>query len=101
MLSAMRCAVQVSKLRFTLLDSELPPLTFPEVFYMATLGGGAFFGKVGSFEKGYAFDAVLLDDESLMSMNSDLTAAERVERAMYLADDRHVVGKYVAGRKLF
>ncbi len=101
MLSAMRCAVQVSKLRYTLTEEERPPLTFPEAFYMATLGGGAFFGKVGSFEKGYSFDAVLLDDESLMSLDSSLTPAERVERAMYLADDRHVAGKYVAGRKLF
>ncbi len=29
---------------------------------MATKGGGEFFGKVGSFEEGYEFDAVVLDD---------------------------------------
>ena len=34
-------------------------------FYMATKGGGAFFGKVGSFEPGYEFDAVVCDDSRL------------------------------------
>ena len=33
---------------------------------MATLGGGAFFGKSGSFEEGYEFDAVVRDDASLV-----------------------------------
>ena len=38
-LRAMADAVQCSKLRWRLVDSEAKPLTFPEVFYMGTLGG--------------------------------------------------------------
>ena len=37
-------------------------MLFAEAFYMATKGRGAFFGKVGSFEAGYEFDAVVMDD---------------------------------------
>ena len=41
------------------------PLTIVEALWMATKGGGRFFGRVGSFEPGYAFDAVVLDDSAL------------------------------------
>ena len=101
MFAAIRSAIGASKLRWRLFDKSVRPLTFPEAFYLATKGGGAFFGRVGSFEKGYEFDAVVIADESIPSMRDDLTAAVRAERIAYLADDRHVVGKYVAGRKLF
>ena len=43
---AMRQAIQASKIRWRLQDSSLKPLTIEEVFYMATKGGGEFFGKV-------------------------------------------------------
>ena len=43
---AMAHAVQSSKLRWRLQDDTLDALTAEEVFYMATKGGGAFFGKV-------------------------------------------------------
>ncbi len=62
---AMTHAIQASKLRWRLVDDEQTPLTLEEVFYLATKGGGAFFGHVGSFEKGCEFDAVVLDDSRL------------------------------------
>ena len=46
-------AVKVSKLYWRLVDDSVEPLSFSDAFYLATKGGGAFFGKVGSFEKGY------------------------------------------------
>ena len=67
---------------------------------MGTRGGGAFFGKVGAFEAGFAFDAVVLDDSDLPSPLT-LTPEERLTRIIYLSDDRAVVHKYVNGRKLF
>ena len=33
------------------MDHNAKPLTLEEVFYMATIGGGSFFGKVGSLKK--------------------------------------------------
>ena len=57
MFRAIADAIQVSKLRWRLMDQTQAPVTLEEAFYMATIGGGSFFGKVGSFEKGYEFDA--------------------------------------------
>ena len=63
---------------------------------MATLGGGAFFGSVGSFEEEYEFDAVVLDDTSLVHPQ-ELTVLQRLERAVYLGLDTHGIrAKYAA-----
>lgn len=97
---AMSDAVQVSKLYWRLVDESKKPLTVEEAFYLGTKGGGSFFGKVGSFEKGYEFDALILDDSRLLHPQS-LTVRERLERFIYLSDERHITGKYAAGRKLF
>ncbi|MBQ9858128.1 MAG: amidohydrolase family protein [Oscillospiraceae bacterium] len=101
MLRAVTDAIQVSKLRWRLIDQNDKPLTFAESFYIATKGGGEFFGKVGSFEEGYEFDAVILDD-SHCPHPQELTVAERLERAAYLsADLSGVKAKYVAGKKVY
>jgi guanine deaminase len=93
-------AIQVSKMYFRLVNEAHKPLVFSEAFYLATKGGGAFFGKVGSFEEGYEFDAVIMDD-SVLPHPQDLRLAERMERAVYLGlDEKNVTAKYVAGRKI-
>lgn len=97
--TAMMHAIQVSKLRWRLVDDTLAPLTVPEVFYMATKGGGSFFGKVGSFENGYEFDAVILDDSRIPDQDG-LTIGERLERFVYLNQEADVKAKYVAGRQV-
>ena len=97
---AMVDAVSVSKLRWRLLDESLKPVTMEEAFYMGTLGGGAFFGKVGSFLKGYEFDALILDDSSLPHPQP-LSIKERLERFIYLSDDRHIKGKFTEGSRIF
>lgn len=100
MFTAMAHAIQASKLRWRLADQSLKPLTAPEAFYMATKGGGAFFGKVGSFEPGYELDAVILDD-SRLKHPQELTLDKRFERLIYMADDREIHAKYVRGSQLF
>lgn len=100
MFRAVTDAIQVSKLYWRCLDQTAKPLTFPEGFYLATKGGGAFFGKAGSFEAGYAFDAVVLDD-SVLPCPRRLPVAERLERAFYLELDRTgITMKYVDGRRV-
>ena len=96
---AMAHAVQASKLRWRLMDENLAPLTVEEVFYMATKGGGGFFGQVGSFEPGYEFDALVLDDSGL-SHPQPLDIRSRLERMIYLADERVIKAKYVKGREV-
>ena len=100
LLQAMMHAIQSSKLRWRLLDDSVKPLTLEQAFYLATVGGGAFFGKVGRFSEGYEFDAVVLDDSSLIHPQP-LDLRSRLERAVYLADDRNITAKYVAGERLF
>ena len=99
-LRAMADAIQVSKLRWRLQDESLRPLTIPEAFWMGTLGGGAFFGKVGTFREGYEADAVVLDDSRLAGPR-EFSITERLERAIYLLEDRDVAAKFVAGTRLF
>lgn len=93
---AMTDAIQVSKLRRLLTGQNDAPLSLEEAFYLGTIGGGSFFGPVGSFEAGYEFDALVIDDAHLVPPFT-LTLRERLERVVYLSDDRHIMAKYVRG----
>ena len=100
MFRAVTAAIQVSKLYWRLVDRDSNPLSFPESFYLATKGGGSFFGRAGSFEEGYEFDAVVLDD-SVLPHPQPLTVQERLERAFYLGLDRNGIrNKYVRGNQI-
>ena len=53
----------------------------------------------GSFEKGYEFDAVVLDDSHIPDQKG-LTITERLERFIYLNQEADVKEKYVAGKRV-
>ncbi|MEG1774664.1 MAG: guanine deaminase, partial [Oscillospiraceae bacterium] len=72
---------------------------FGEAFRLATVGGGAFFGRVGSFSPGFEFDAVVLDDRRLRTPHPR-SPAERLERLFALTDGHELHAKYVAGKRL-
>ena len=92
--------IQVSKMYFRMVNESYKPLVFSEAFYLATKGGGKFFGKVGSFEDGYEFDAVVMNDD-VLAHPQPLNLAERMERAVYLGlDEKGLIAKYVAGKKV-
>ncbi len=99
MLRAVMHAIQASKLRWRLQDQSVAPLTVDQAFYLATAGGGSFFGKVGCFTEGYECDAVVLDDSTL-DHPQQLSVRDRLERLIYLADERNVAAKYVAGTRI-
>ena len=96
MFRAVTDAVQASKLYWRLIDQQQRSLTLAEAFYLATAGGGAFFGKVGTFAKGYAFDAIVVDDTAL-AHPQQMTVDERLERAMYLPGECRITHKYISG----
>lgn len=87
-------AVQVSKMRYCQ-DKSLPFLTLPEIFWIATKSAGRVFGKVGSFEPGYAFDALVIDDADLNHDHYSLL--HRLERFIYLGDDRQIAHRFCNG----
>ncbi len=94
-------AVMASKLRWRCVDQSLAPLTIQEAFYLATLGGGSFFGRVGSLAAGYDFDALVLDDSGIRSPRQ-LGVEQRLERFCYLhGEGGRIEHKYVAGNKVF
>lgn len=103
-LSMFRCitdAIGMSKLYWRLIDQTKKPLTMEEGFYLATAGGGSFFGRVGSFAPGYEVDALILDDKNIRTTRN-LSTRERLERYLYLAEEGgRIAGKYVAGKKIF
>ena len=89
-------AVQVSKMHYQR-DNSQTFLSLAEAFWMATKSAGSFFGKVGSFEPGYEFDALVIDDSSLL-IDSSYTLPERLERFIYIGDDRHIAARYCQGQ---
>lgn len=97
MFHVMQSAIQVSKLNFALHHREIAALTLPEVFYMATKSGGSFFGKVGSFESGYAFDALVIDDAPINACHPDLTLEQRMERYIYMGNEQMITQRYCQG----
>jgi len=96
---AMADAIQVSKLYYSVKDRNSKPVKLEEAFYMATLGGGEFFGKVGSFKKGYAADIIILDDSKLDSPY-DKSLRDRFERAVYISEACDIVGKFINGKRI-
>jgi guanine deaminase len=99
MLRAMTDAVQASKLRWRLFDQSVRPLRLEEAFYLATKGGGRFFGKVGSFEPGYEFDAVVLDDGNVKSPYP-MSILDRLARAAYFCDSVSAISKWARGKRV-
>ncbi|MGL4607302.1 MAG: amidohydrolase family protein [Eubacteriaceae bacterium] len=97
---AMADAIQVSKLRWVLKDKGLAPLNAIEAFYLGTKGGGEFWGNVGSFEPGYEFDAVVIDDSNFETMEAYGSLVQRLERLIYLGEDHQIRAKYIQGKKV-
>lgn len=96
---AMADAIQVSKLRWRLVDESLKALSAPEAFHLGTAGGGELF-NTGSFLLGKEFDAIVIDDRRY-SPPGESDIPTRLERTIYLSDDRDIEHKFVRGRSLF
>ena len=92
-------ALQSSNMYWRMKDKGVKPLSFAETFYMATVGGGSYFGKVGSFINGFDADLLVINDSSALA-GQCLSLTERLERAVYLSERCLVEAKYVMGRKI-
>ncbi len=90
-------AIQVSKMHYQH-NHDKAFLTLPEIFWIATKSAGSFFGKVGSFEPGYEFDALVIDDAVLYP--AEYSLPHRLERFIYLGDDRQIVHRFCRGQEV-
>ena len=97
-------AIQVSKIHYqrqreqSSSASKARFLTLSEAFWLATKSAGSFFGRVGTFEPGYAFDALVIDDSDLNHDHYSLL--ERLERYIYLGDDRQIMHRFCQGKEI-
>lgn len=98
MMSTMTAAIQCSKM-YWLTHPDKKPITTKEAFYLATRGGGSLFGNIGSFEVGFEFDALIIDEYNLYH-SPNLSLWERVEQFIYLGDDRNIVKRYISGNEV-
>lgn len=88
-------AIEVSKIRHLQFPEE-EPINMAEAFFFATKGGGEFFGKTGSFEEGYPFDALVICDEP----GKDLSVEERLEKIIYEANPDRIVKRYLHAKEV-
>ena len=114
---AMADAIGVSKLKKIFAsppssETGEKPLTIEEAFYLGTAGGGSFFGKLpgnssphpsfgpsGSFEEGWDFDALVIDDQNLGTVKKR-PLRDRLVQVIYLSDDRQIIEKYIRGQQI-
>ena len=90
-------AVQLSKLK-EFFEPGNRRVSFAEAFYMGTVEGGKCFGKIGAFEPGYQFNALVLD--GLEDEGFPLSAADRLERFCYIGDDRNITARVIDGEEI-
>ena len=96
MFRAITDAIRSSKMYHMYIDNNVKSLNFKEAFYMASVIGGSFFGKVGTFCEGYDADIVVLPldkDDSLL----DLTLEERLEQYVYNKAELPIYKKFIKG----
>ena len=74
------------------------PITFTQAFYIATKGSGRVFDKVGSLEKGYYFDALVIS--GLKDSFYRLTPAELAERFCYSGDVSNISHRFLRGKEI-
>lgn len=105
LLRAITDTVHVSKALWALTERGNDPhakrnvLSLSDAFYLATKGGSVLWDKAGSFEKGYWFDAVVLDDTRIKDL-IERSTYERLERLILMSDDREIVTKFINGKQV-
>ena len=87
--------IEISKL-YSLQHDREKALTIGEGLYLATKGPGRFYGRTGSFEKGYAFDALVIHMDDIEGL--ERTPFEKLQQFIYDGDDRNIIARYVDGK---
>ncbi|ORY60671.1 uncharacterized protein BCR38DRAFT_442048 [Pseudomassariella vexata] len=105
-LDAMRQALIASNAREVMSKGKDKGLSIAEVFYLATLGGArvcCLDDKIGSFEEGKEFDALVINTASsgIMTMVEDDDPIRTIfDKFIMTGDDRNIEKVYVRGRSV-
>ena len=104
---AMRSASNVSRHLALREKDDRYVLGFNEIVYLATMGGARVVcmeDRIGNFERGKKFDALLVDVEGIISADPSLWNGEEdgseamVKKWVFLGDDRNIRKVYVDGK---
>ena len=90
--------MQFSKLKAFYEPEGNRPISFANAFFMATREGGSLFGKTGSLEPGYTFDALVIRDFS--DPFREITPAETVERFCYTGNPGDITARFIGGEAI-
>ena len=88
-------SVQLSKLKEFYEPEENRAIPFAHAFYLATKAGGALFGRVGSLEPGYVFDALVIRDFS--DPFRPVSPEETLERFCYMGNPGDIAARFIGG----
>lgn len=91
-------AIKMSKVN-QMMHRDEDVLSFSEAFYLATKGGGSYFGNVGSFEVGYDFDLLVIKPDDL-SLSRGINYLEQLQRFIYAGNNKMIIASYCQGKKL-
>jgi guanine deaminase len=91
-------AIKMSKVNH-MIHRDRSILSFSEAFYMATKGGGKYFGHVGSFEKGYELDMLVIKPDKL-SVSRGVNTLEQLQRFIYSGQNDMIIASYCKGKRL-
>lgn len=97
-LSVPRCivsAMQISNMLFHLGKCS-KPLSLSEAFWMATRGGGKFFGQAGSFRTGAPCDLLIIDDSKFLELK-ELSLQDRLSRFIFSGEPQEIKLRMLEG----
>ena len=96
MLRTMANSISAAKDLGSMQQDSNQAISIEQAYYMATGAGQAFFGRGTGFAEGELLHAVVLDDTRLPSLPG-ITLRDRLLRAAYRLDDRHIKAVYSEG----
>ena len=58
----------------------------------------AAFGKVGSFEKGFSFDALVVDDK--LPETLEFSLEDRLQKFLYTGESDSIIARFLEGKRI-
>ena len=96
MLRTMANSISAAKDRGSMTRDQSQAISIEQAYYMATGAGQRFMGCGTGFDAGERLHAIVLDDTGLPKL-PNITMRERLLRAVYRLDDRHIRAVYSEG----
>ncbi len=87
-------AAQISKMK-EFYEEDYRRIKLANAFYMATVTGGSIFDRVGKLEKGYRFNALIIDN--MLDEEYVTSLQDALERFCYIGDERNIFERYIDG----